>query len=463
MVRSFKDLKKSRKTRFNRVPQAASVIAEVVSTDPDNDRITVRLSSVAAAALKLDDQGKALALSIKQAASDRQPNMNDLLGKKGGNARNDMKVEPGSFLRLDNVSVDGETLQTSWANLAAGPRALANDDIQPKLASGMIRTSYRNTKSQDGEDVRRWATEIMFPDQAVKVDNVANLSAAAERILTEYNLDGMARAQALVRITDGETGDPFHLIIQQRWNKQAEAMETPDAAVARLMEDQTLKLAELDMSGVSVEVVPMTRLLPGGETRKQLNCLMTKNLKLNTFRGAGKYDVTEIHQDQRLVRNAGGINSRKPASAESLQLAKNIAGERGRNTEFGDKPTQGQVSAWLDENTLKLGWARGDVLVRFNTDKETGETFAFAAACSTTTRTGIAQEAITTPHASNHGEWLKRELLESRNIRKDAHEDTVIIEGGPDAPGQEEVSHAQLDDAYGDEPLTAEELAPPFN
>ena len=69
---TFNEMKQKRKSRsYNRVPRAASIIAEVVDTDADNDRVTVKLSQVAADALKIEDLGKTFDISIRKAASDR--------------------------------------------------------------------------------------------------------------------------------------------------------------------------------------------------------------------------------------------------------------------------------------------------------------------------------------------------------------------------------------------------------
>ncbi len=458
---TFNEMKQKRKSRsFNRVPRAASIIAEVVGTDADNDRVTVKLSQVAADALKVEDAGKTFDISIKKAASDRQPNLSDLLGKTGGNIGQDMRVEAGSFLRLDNVTLDNKTncLETSWANLAAGPRALANDPVKPELLSGMVKTSYNDYKTADGKDTRRWATEVMFTSKAVQVATVANLSSAVEKILGDQNPVG-GTPQALVRLTLNDTGEPMHFYARKNWNKEAEALETPDAAVARFMQENDLE--DLDMSNLTVEVVPMVRLFPGGETQKEINCRMGDNMKLPTFRGPSRYDITEVHGDQRR-KNSAAVTSRKAASAKSLELVKTIAAERNRKPEFGDKPTQGQVAAWLQENGLQLGWAHGDVLVRFRTDRETGQTFSFPSACSTTTRTGIQLDAITTPYAPNHNEWLKSELQEARDVRQAAREDTVIVEGEPASSGQDDLSHGDLQESLADEPADTAAGPTPF-
>ena len=236
-----------------------------------------------------------------------------------------MRVEAGSFLRLDNVTLDSKTncLETSWVNLAAGPRALANDPVKSELLSGMVKTSYNDFKSPEGKDTRRWATEVMFTSKAIQVATVANLSSSVKKILGDKNpVDGTP--QALVRLTLNDTGEPMHFYARKNWNKEAEALETPDAAVARFMHENDLE--DLDMSNLTVEVVPMVRLFPGGETQKEINCRMGDNLKLPTFRGPSRYDITEVHADQRR-KNSAAVTSRKAASAKSLELVKTIASE----------------------------------------------------------------------------------------------------------------------------------------
>ena len=449
---TFNDLKQKRASRsYNRVPRAASVLAEVVSTDADTDRVTVKLSQAAAGALKIEDSSQTFDIRIKKAASDRQPNLADLLGKPGGKISQDMRVEAGSFLRLDNVTLDSKSncLETSWANLAAGPRALANDPVKPALLSGLVKTSFHDYKAEDGKNTRRWATEVLFTHNAVQVTTAANLASALEKVLDDPNTVG-GSPQALVRLTYSEMGEPLHFYARKNWIEEAAQREKPQTAVARFMQDNDLE--GLNMSNLTVEVIPMVRLSPGGETQNEINCRMGDNLKKPTFRGSSRYDITEVHGDQR-CSNPPAVGSRKAATAKSLEFANSLATERDRKPEFGSKPTQGQVAAWLQENSLQLGWAHGDVLVRFRNDEATGQTYGFPTACSTTTRTGIQLDAISTPYAPNHAEWLKSKLQEARDARQAAREDTVIVADDPASPGESDLSHSDLQDSLADEPL----------
>lgn len=449
----FDELKKNRGNRSKRPPNASSVIAEVVSVDADNDRVEVKLTEMASASLQIDEPAESYPISIRKAVSDRQPNLNDLLGKEGGKSSAPMTVEPGSFIRMENVVLEGNgSLSTGWLTLAAGPNALAGDAREARLLTGMVKTSYRNVKDQDGNLVRKWDTDIMFPEKAVGVETVASLSDAVGKVLDDPDLAGMDRKTAIVRFTNKETGEPVHDFVNRRMDRESQELESSDSAVARFVEKN--KLDDQSLAAISVEVIPSVRVSPGTEARKLMNCEMQKALKDNWFNPNRRYSMTEIHPDQRL-RPSGGVNSRNPASERSLEAARRLAEQRDRKVEFGENPTQGQISAFIEDNNVRMGWARGDVLVRFKNHKETGEPYCFAGSCATMTRTGIQLDAVQTPHSTVHADWLKREQQESRDIRKAAYEETVIIDGDPTNDTPEDEMHDEINQAYEQDPVDA--------
>lgn len=441
MVKSFQDRKRQGKRSFNkRPPSASSVIAEVVSVDADNDQVNVKLSAAALASLKIDNPQEAYAINIVKAASGKQPNLNDLLGKPGGNSQTSMTVGEGSFIRMDNVSIKDGNLSTTWINLAAGPKALASDRREPKLLSGMIRTRPNRFTGDDGKEIQTWNSDVLFPDQAVEVKSVAQLSEAIQRVFQDEDLSEAGPVSAVVRCTNS-SGEPAHLFAFRKTNRETGEVEQPDSAAARFMEDQGITADQLE--GQVIEVLPQVRVRPGGLLQSQINCEMEKRLKNEpSYRGHGKYSITEIHPNSR-PRPSGGVESRRAASEKSIEAANRLAERRAVKPTYGDNPTQGQVSVFIENNNLVLGYAPGDVLVRFGT-AENGNPTRFASACATMNRTGIILDAIRTPHAPNHGDWLKAEMQEARQIRQAAIEDSVIRNDGPAASKDDEVSHSDL-------------------
>ena len=445
----FKDLKSRKNNYTKRSPSVASSIAKVISTDPETESVKVSISPVKADILDVPHD-KVYTLSIKEARnSDRQPNIKDLLGLKGGNSTQDMKVGEGSYLLLNNIRPQGDVLETTWANLAAGPKAIENDVKEPTVYSGMVCTRFYNQKGPDGAIVgRRWTTSVLNVSESVKVDSPADLSKALISVLDTMDEPGTPLAH--VRVTENESGDPRSYFVSRSWDQEAGGHESAEAAVTRFMAANSL--TDLEMDGVTVEVVPGRSLRVGGEIVKELTANYKDKMRLPSFRGTSKYGITEIHRNQRLV-DPDTVSSRNSASEKITAFSSSLGQERDRKESPppGADRSQGHHAAWIKENLLMFGYAKGDVLVRSRADKDSGEVYDFATVCAPATLTGIELEAIKTPHAPNHDNWLMRELQSSRDAVAAAKDDAVIEQNIAEDPGEELMHGAELEAMEGDD------------
>ncbi len=421
----FTELKTARRqaSRTRRPASLASAVLRVDSVDPQAGKLTVTPAAGSASALGMQI-GKAYALAIRDnPKAARQPNLNDLLGLPGGSSSASMKVEAGTTLIGDNVQLIDDRLSASWVSLASGPQSDRNFGGPATVLDGHILT---RAITIDG--ATRFRSEIMHPDEAIQVEGDRPALAAA--LTAALNRSGPGRAAAVVRVSDRNSGENMNDFVRRR--RHGDALEETSAAVERYLEERRTPVDALKDMEVAVEVIPASVILIGSTQQDQLKeALSSQDGREGTLRGARKFDLAEVHPDQRVYEPRS--DSDEEPSDRQKQYIDAIAHERNRAVPAVARENRAAASAWIDQNRLLLGWAPGQIVVREGIQRDGGDPYDVAVACALSRRTGVQLPAIATPAAPKAPEYMREAASQQNSDRAALLASPLPADPAPDA------------------------------